>query len=203
MTNLPPWVQPFPLGIDLIDTGFQRPQFDASYLLIDAQRAAFIDTGTNTSVPRLLATLSARGLGPEAVDWVIVTHVHLDHAGGVGQLMQHLPHARLLVHPRGAPHLIDPTRLIAGAQAVYGEQAVTRAYGTLVGVASERVTQSHDGMTLQLGTRILQLFDTPGHARHHHCIWDARSQSIFTGDTFGLSYPELDTPKGIPLHTST
>ncbi len=196
MSTLPPWVQPLPHGIDLIDTGFQRPQFDASYLLVDTHRAAFIDTGANDSVPRLLAALAARGLGPDAVDWVIATHVHLDHAGGVGLLMQQLPYARLLVHPRGAPHLVDPTRLVQGAQAVYGIEAVARTYGTVVGVPSERVTTSFDGMTLQLGRRILQLFDTPGHARHHHCIWDARSQGIFTGDTFGLSYPELDTPQG-------
>lgn len=196
MSKLPTWVQPLSLGIDLIDTGFQRPQFDASYLLVDANRAAFIDTGPNDCVPRLLGALTARGLRPDSVDWVIATHVHLDHAGGVGLLMKQLPHARLLVHPRGAPHLVDPTRLVQGAQAVYGSEAVARTYGTVLGVPTERVSTSYDAMTLQLGTRILQLFDTPGHARHHHCIWDARSQGVFTGDTFGLSYPELDTPQG-------
>ena len=102
MTSVLPWVQNLPHGIDVIDTGFQRPQFDASYLIAQAGRAAFIDTGTNDSVPRLLAALAARGLSVEAVDWVIATHVHLDHAGGVGELMRHLPCAKLVVHPRGA-----------------------------------------------------------------------------------------------------
>jgi glyoxylase-like metal-dependent hydrolase (beta-lactamase superfamily II) len=196
MTSVLPWVQNLPHGIDVIDTGFQRPQFDASYLIAEAGRAAFIDTGTNDSVPRLLAALAARGLSVEAVDWVIATHVHLDHAGGVGELMRHLPCAKLVAHPRGAPHLIDPRKLVQGAQAVYGAQAVALTYGTVVGVPSERVTSTTEGMTLMLADRPLRFLDTPGHARHHHCIWDERSQGVFTGDTFGLSYRELDTPKG-------
>jgi glyoxylase-like metal-dependent hydrolase (beta-lactamase superfamily II) len=195
-TVLPAWVEPLPHGIDVIDTGFHRPRFDAAYLIVEDGRAAFIDTGTNDSVPRLLAALAARGLAPEAVDWVIATHVHLDHAGGVGCLMQQLPHARLLAHPRGAPHLIDPQRLVQGAQAVYGVEAVARAYGTLVAVPAERVSTSSDGMTVLLGQRPLQLLDTPGHARHHHCVWDARSRGVFSGDTFGLAYAELATPQG-------
>lgn len=193
---LPPWMDALSHGVYVIDTGFHRPRFDASYLIINKGRAAFIDTGTNDSVPRLLKALSVLGLGVDGVDWVIATHVHLDHAGGVGLLMQSLPQAQLLVHARGAPHLIDPTRLVQGAQAVYGVDAVARTYGTLVPVPSERVTTSANGMTLDWAERPLRLLDTPGHARHHHCIWDARSQGVFTGDTFGLSYAELSTPGG-------
>ncbi|MES2889078.1 MAG: MBL fold metallo-hydrolase [Pseudomonadota bacterium] len=194
--SLPAWIDALPHGVHVIDTGFHRPRFDASYLLVEEGQAVFIDTGTNASVPRLLEALSVLGLGVDAVDWVIATHVHLDHAGGVGLLMQALPQARLLVHPRGAPHLIDPTRLVQGAQAVYGVEAVARTYGTLVPVPAERVTSSADGMTLHWTGRPLQLLDTPGHARHHHCVWDARSGGVFTGDTFGLSYAELHTPNG-------
>src|SRR5438128_1084929 len=106
-------------GIHVIDTGFHRPRFDASYLVTEQGRGAFIDTGTNHSVPRLLASLDAVGLAPDAVEFVIATHVHLDHAGGVGLLMRSLPRAKLVVHPRGARHLIDPTQLMAGALAVY------------------------------------------------------------------------------------
>ena len=109
---LPDFLDDLGHGIYAIDTGFQRPRFDAAYLVVEAGRAAFIDTGTNHAVPRLLAALDALGLAREAVDWVIPTHVHLDHAGGVGLLMQGLPEARLLVHPRGARHLIDPTALV-------------------------------------------------------------------------------------------
>lgn len=179
-----------------IDTGFQRPMFDAAYLIVEQGRAAFVDTGTNHGVPRLLAALGALGLKPEHVDWVIPTHVHLDHAGGVGLLMQSLPLARLLVHPRGARHMIDPSALYQGALAVYGEKEMQRSYGTLVGVDETRVVNSFDGMQIELAGRPLLIADTPGHARHHHCIWDARSAGWFTGDTFGLSYREFDTALG-------
>jgi len=189
---LPDFVEELGGGVFAIDTGFHRPRFDAAYLIVDAGRAAFIDTGTGHALPRLLAALQATGLTPAEVDWVIPTHVHLDHAGGVGPLMQALPTARALVHPRGARHMVDPTALYQGALAVYGQAEMDRSYGTLVGVAAERVLSSHDGMTVALGGRTLSLIDTPGHARHHHCIWDPVTRGWFTGDTFGLSYREFD-----------
>ena len=190
-------------GIHVIDTGFHRSSFDASYLIVEDGRAAFIDTGTNHSVPRLLGALEATGLGRDAVDYVIATHVHLDHAGGAGLLMQHLPTAMLVVHPHGAPHLIAPTRLMNGARAVYGHEEVARSYGELVPVPAARVRRTEDGMTLRLAGRPLTFIDTPGHARHHHCIWDERSAGFFTGDTFGISYREFDTPAGPWLMPTT
>jgi len=191
-----PFVQTLADGIHVIDTGFHRPLFDASFLIVENGRAAFVDTGTNFAVPRLLATLDDLGLARDAVDHVIATHVHLDHAGGVGLLMQQLPRATLLVHPRGARHMIDPAALYAGALAVYGQAEMDRSYGQLVPVPAERVRATEDGLTVELAGRPLQFIDTPGHARHHHCIWDARSRGWFTGDTFGLSYREFDTPRG-------
>ncbi|WP_293995400.1 MBL fold metallo-hydrolase, partial [Sphaerotilus sp.] len=186
-----------------IDTGFERARFDAAYLVIDSGRAVLIDTGHNAAVPRILDTLAALGLSRDAVDWVIPTHVHLDHAGGAGLLMQHLPHARALIHPHGARHLIDPQALVAGACAVYGAEVVRQTYGTIVPIPAERVVQSHDGMEVQVGQRPLRLIDTPGHARHHHCLWDARSRGWFTGDTFGISYREFDTTAGPWMFPST
>ena len=191
-----PFVDVLDHGIHVIDTGFHRPRFDASYLIVEQGRGAFVDTGTNYSVPRLLAAVDAAGLTRDAVDFVIATHVHLDHAGGVGLLMQQLPRARLVVHARGAPHLIDPSFLVAGASAVYGADEVTRTYGNVVGVPADRVLTTDDGMVLGLADRLLTFIDTPGHARHHHCIWDERSHGFFTGDTFGLSYREFDTAQG-------
>jgi len=196
MSSLPSCAQDLGDGIFAIDTGFHRPVFDAAYLIVENGRAAFVDTGTNFAVPRLLATLEALGLAREAVDYVIPTHVHLDHAGGVGLLMSHLPKATAIVHPRGARHMIDPSALVAGATAVYGEAEMARSYGQIVGVPAERVKESADGMTLSLAGRELQFLDTPGHARHHHCIWDTRTRGFFTGDTFGLSYREFDTEQG-------
>ena len=193
---LPAFVQPLGHGIHAIDTAFHRDHFDAAYLIVQGGQAAFIDTGPNPAVPRLLAALQALGLSTADVAWVIPTHVHLDHAGGAGLLMQHLPRARLLVHPRGARHMIDPSALWAGATAVYGAEEMARSYGELVPVPAERVDTSSDGLSIDLVGRTLLLAETPGHARHHHCVWDASSRGWFTGDTFGLSYREFDTARG-------
>ena len=191
-------------GVYAIDTDFQRPRLAAAYLMVADGRAAFIDTGTNFAVPRLLAALDVVGLTAAAVDWVIPTHVHLDHAGGVGLLMQSLPTAQVLVHPRGQRHMIDPSELWQGALSVYGEAEMQRSYGKLQPVAAERVLASHDEQTIHLGTRPLRLIDTPGHARHHHCVWDAQTRGWFTVDTFGLSYREFDNAHGAwILPTST
>ena len=199
-----PYLQALPHSIFVIDTGFYRPMFDASFLIVEGGRAAFVDTGTNFAVPRLLAALDDLGLAPESVDFVIPTHVHLDHAGGAGLLMQALPQATMLVHARGERHMIDPQLLYQGALAVYGQAEMDRAYGSLVPVPAARVQATHDGMTVQLAGRPLRFIDTPGHARHHHCIWDERSRGWFTGDTFGLSYREFDTANGAwVLPTST
>lgn len=189
---LPAFVEPLDEGLWAIDTGFHRDRYDAAYLVADGGRAAFIDTGTAFAVPRLLDALDALGLARSAVDFVIATHVHLDHAGGVGQLMQALPDARLVVHPRGARHLIDPTALWQGALAVYGPAQMTRAYGTLLPVPAQRVRTTTDGETIALAGRALVFAHTPGHALHHHCIWDARSGGWFTGDNFGMAYPEFN-----------
>jgi len=194
----------FDHDITAIDTGFFRPRFDASHLIVERGRAAFIDVGTNYSVPRLLDVLARKSIRADAVDYVILTHVHLDHAGGAGLMMQHLPNAKLVVHPRGARHMIDPSQLIAGATAVYGAEEIARSYGTLLPVASERVIEAPEGHIVDLAGRELYCIDTPGHARHHICIHDARSRAFFTGDTFGLSYREFDTDKGaLILPTST
>lgn len=185
-----------PHGIYTLDTGFHRFQFDAAYLIVENGRGAFIDCGLNASVTALLDGLAAAGLVPADVDWLILTHVHLDHAGGAGQLMQALPNARLVVHPRGARHMIDPSQLIAGASAVYGEDEVARTYGRILPVDAARVVEAQDGHRIDLAGRELLCLDAPGHARHHIVIWDAESRSFFTGDTFGLSYREFDSEAG-------
>lgn len=183
-------------GIFTIDTGFHRPEFCAAYLIKEAGHAAIVDCGTNHCVPRMLAALEAQEVPREAVDWLILTHVHLDHAGGAGALLRELPNARLVVHPRGAPHMIDPARLIASAKAVYGEEEFERSYGELIPVPAERVVVAEDGHVVDLAGRPLLCVDTPGHARHHLAVWDARSRSWFSGDIFGLSYREFDTAQG-------
>jgi glyoxylase-like metal-dependent hydrolase (beta-lactamase superfamily II) len=193
---LPSWIEPLEGGVHAIDTGFVRPRFDAAYLVVQDGHAAFVDTGTGRALPRLLGALDALGIARDAVDWVIPTHVHLDHAGAAGALMRALPAARLAIHPRGARHMIDPSALWQGATEIYGAEQMVRSYGEVVPVDAARVTTTNDGMTIELAGRRLVFADTPGHARHHHCIWDEATHGWFTGDTFGLSYREFDTDRG-------
>jgi len=183
-------------GIHTVDTGFVRPQFDAAYLIVENGHGAFVDCGTNHSMPRMLAALDATGLTPADVDWLILTHVHLDHAGGAGELIARLPNAKLVVHPRGARHMIDPSALWAGASAVYGEAVMEQTYGRLRPIPSERVIEAPDGHVVDLAGRPLRCLDAPGHARHHLAVYDARANVCFTGDVFGLSYREFDTANG-------
>jgi glyoxylase-like metal-dependent hydrolase (beta-lactamase superfamily II) len=193
--TLPEFVQPLSPGLYAIDTGFVRPRYDAAYLLVsDEGRAAFVDTGTNHALPRHLAALDALGLPRSAVDWVIPTHVHLDHAGGAGALMRELPNATLAIHPRGERHMLDPSALWEGALAVYGAEVMERDYGRIVPVPAGRVRVLREDDTIDIGSRRLSVLDTPGHARHHHCYWDQSSRGWFTGDTFGISIREFDVP---------
>ncbi|MDC0661431.1 MBL fold metallo-hydrolase [Marinobacter sp. SS21] len=182
--------------ITRIDTGMIHDELAACYLLEGGDEYAVIETGTHNTVPRILALLEERAIRRDQVSYVIPTHVHLDHAGGVGGLMEALPRATLLVHPRGARHMIDPSKLKAGATAVYGEKAFGEIYGDIIPVSEDRVRTMADGDEILVGSRRLVFFDTPGHARHHFCVYDPASRGIFTGDTFGLSYPVLTTAKG-------
>jgi glyoxylase-like metal-dependent hydrolase (beta-lactamase superfamily II) len=180
----------------LIDTLYVRPGLAGSHLVVQDGRAAFVDTGPGPSAPRLLAALDELGIAREQVDWLFLTHVHLDHAGGAGQMMQALPNARAVLHPRGAPHLIDPAKLVAGSIAVYGEVLYRRLYGELVPIPAERVVVVEDGQRLQLGRRTFEFIDAPGHARHHHCPIDLDYREVYSGDNFGICYREFDTARG-------
>jgi glyoxylase-like metal-dependent hydrolase (beta-lactamase superfamily II) len=183
-------------GVIAIDTEFVRPRMDASYLMIDDGHAAFVDTGTYFSVPNLLAALDAQDLDVDAVDYILLTHIHLDHAGGAGRLAAALPRAKVLVHPNGAAHIIDPSVLVAATKAVYGEARFAEDYGQISSIPAQRVETADDGRRIRLGRRTLEIFHTPGHALHHLCIVDRDTAEVFTGDTFGLSYRELDTAAG-------
>lgn len=180
----------------IIDTGYLRPGLCAAYLLLENGRAALIDCGTATCAGRVLAALDDAGVARDTVDWLLVTHVHLDHAGAAGPLIRALPNARLVVHPRGAPHMVDPTKLIAGARVVYGDAMFERDHAGMLPVPAERVVVAEDGHVVDLAGRALLCIDTPGHARHHFSVWDARTRSWFAGDAFGLSYREFDNGNG-------
>ncbi|MEJ2692632.1 MAG: MBL fold metallo-hydrolase [Candidatus Thiodiazotropha sp.] len=199
-----PRYQELPHQVTCIDTEYQRPGVAACYLIESQGEAAFIDTGTSHTVALLLSVLEAKGIAPSQVKYVIPTHVHLDHAGGAGALMRRLPEAKMVIHPHGARHLIDPSKLSAGATAVYGEEKFKQDFGEIIPVDERRAIEAPDGFRLRLGGRELLCLDTPGHARHHISIYDNLSRGIFTGDTFGISYREFDTDQGaFILATST
>jgi glyoxylase-like metal-dependent hydrolase (beta-lactamase superfamily II) len=185
-----------PHGITAVDTEYLQPGHAASHIIQDQGRAAFVDVGTNYSVPHLLAALEVLGIAREAVDYVFLTHVHLDHAGGAGRLIQELPNARAVLHPRGASHMTEPEKLIAGSKAVYGAERFEKLYGDLLPIPAARVQATQDGERFRLGGRDLELIHTPGHALHHYAVVDAAHASIFSGDTFGISYRELDSKHG-------
>ncbi len=183
-------------GIFAVDTEHVRARADAGYLLIEDGRAAFVDTGTHRSAPNFLETLAALEIEPGCVEYILLTHIHLDHAGGAGRLAAALPRARIAVHPRGAAHLADPSKLVAATKAVYGDAAFAAEFGDSLPIAPARILALEDGQRIRLGARTLEFIYTPGHALHHVCIVDRDRGEVFSGDTFGVSYRECDTEAG-------
>lgn len=193
-------------GISCIDAQYIRPGLACFYLVERGGECAVIETGTVHSVPLLQALLTERGIAPEQVRYVIPTHVHLDHAGGAGAMLALFPQARLLVHPRGARHLVDPERLVSASMLVYGEETFQRLYGEIVPAPAARVEEVADGAEYRLGDGSLLIRHTPGHADHHFCVWDEVSRGWFSGDMFGISYAAMRTPGGdfvMPATTPT
>jgi len=174
-----------------IDCNYIAPQYAAAYLIIEGDRAAFVDNNTVFAVPLLMAALEAHSLRPEQVDYAIVTHIHLDHAGGTSALLERCPNAIAVVHPRGARHLVDPSRLVASAAAFYGEETFRKRYGTIGPADADRVRAVEDGERLDLAGRTFTFLHTLGHARHHMCIHDSGANAVFTGDSFGLAFPVM------------
>jgi glyoxylase-like metal-dependent hydrolase (beta-lactamase superfamily II) len=191
-------------GVVLVDTGYVGPGIAAAWIVKGGGSAAVIETGTAHSVPHVMAGLAAAGIAPGQVSHVIVTHVHLDHAAGAGALLARLPSARLVVHPRGARHMIDPSKLLAGAAEVYGGMAeIRRLYGDVLPVSSDRVIEAPEGTVVELGGRRLRMLDAPGHAKHHFVVHDPATRGFFTGDTFGISYREFDDATGPFMYPTT
>jgi glyoxylase-like metal-dependent hydrolase (beta-lactamase superfamily II) len=178
-----------------VDCDYVMPRLAASFLRESSGEVAFIETNTSYAAPKLLAALGEAGLDPKAVKYVIVTHVHLDHAGGASAMMKACPHATLLAHPRAARHLIDPSKLVASARTVYGNELFDKLYGVIEPIDAARVRSLDDGATVTLGKSTLSFIHTRGHANHHFVVHDSEENVVFTGDTFGLVYPALQRGK--------
>ncbi|MBA3336449.1 MAG: MBL fold metallo-hydrolase [Chloroflexia bacterium] len=173
-------------GIWQIDLNFQgRSGVVAAYLLAGAGEVVLIETGPSSTLPALLAGIAAAGFTPEELTGLLVTHIHLDHAGAAGVLIRRYPHLTVGVHPVGAPHLIDPARLLASATRIYQER-MDSLWGEVAPIPAERVVALADGQLLPVAGRSLQVIHTPGHASHHVAFFDLESQSIFTGDVGGV-----------------
>lgn len=190
-------------GITLVDAEYGQSGVAAIYIMEEDGEVAIIETGTNNSVPYVEEALQSLQLSFDNVVYIIPTHVHLDHAGGAGELMHQCKNAKLVIHPFGARHMIDPSKLEAGTIAVYGKKKFRKLYGKIRPIDASRVIEAPGFTKLKLNGRKLQFLDTPGHARHHFCIVDKKSNGIFSGDTFGVCYPQLTTKQGPFIFATT
>ncbi|HEX2043779.1 MAG TPA: MBL fold metallo-hydrolase [Acidimicrobiales bacterium] len=181
-------IAPGVIEIDTLLGGWER--VTAGYL-IDGPAPVLVETGSQTSVPVLLGALDELGVGAGDLAAVVVTHIHLDHAGGVGDVARAFPRATVHVHEQGARHLVDPARLVASAGRVYGE-LLDRLYGRLTPTDAERVHVLADGAEIVVGpTRALTAVDSPGHAKHHLGLHDSESGLLFAGDAVGVRLPDV------------
>jgi glyoxylase-like metal-dependent hydrolase (beta-lactamase superfamily II) len=178
-------------GIRQLDTLLGGMEELTAGFLIDGPMPALVETGSQSSVPAVHAALDALGLGPLDLRWIIVTHIHLDHAGGVGELARDFPNATVVVHERGARHLIDPSRLVDSASRVYGP-LLDSLYGRMTPVPEDRLIAAADGFRVDVGNgRSLLLVDSPGHAKHHHAVLDEHTGTLLVGDAVGVLLPDL------------
>jgi glyoxylase-like metal-dependent hydrolase (beta-lactamase superfamily II) len=177
-------------GITGVDTRMAgRTRLTSAYLL-EGPEPALVETGPTTSVEAVTEGLRSLGLGPDQLAHIVVTHIHLDHAGGVGRLSGHFRRATIWVHDRGAPHLADPRKLVASAGRVYGEERLRSLFGPVDPVPTDRLRSLSDGDKVELVGRTLEVMYTPGHASHHIALVDSLSGAVFTGDALGIHLPD-------------
>ncbi|MEL6543130.1 MAG: MBL fold metallo-hydrolase [Myxococcota bacterium] len=190
--------------VKVIDCHYMgQEKLAAAYLLEYGGELACVDTNTNDAVPGILDALESMGRAPDDVRYIVVTHVHLDHAGGCGQLLAACPNATVLAHPRATRHLVDPSRLVASARSVYGDAEFNALYGTISGIDESRVQSMDDESTVELGGHALRFLHTRGHANHHLVLWDVDGHRVFSGDAFGLTYPLLQGPGPLTFPSSS
>jgi glyoxylase-like metal-dependent hydrolase (beta-lactamase superfamily II) len=191
------------MSVFTIDCEYVFPNVAAAYLIIEGNEAAFVENNTTQAVPILLNELKKHNIKKENVKYIIITHVHLDHAGGTGALLKECPNAQVIAHPRAAPHLVNPKRLIESAKMVYGEETFFKLYGNILQVPEEKIYIPSDGESINWGSRYLKFIYTRGHANHHFVVYDSLTNGVFSGDSFGIGYPITQTGKYPFLFPST
>ena len=183
-------------GIYCVDSFYERENNACIYIISSEGKACIVETATNSSKEYLDAALNELGISCENVEFLALTHVHLDHAGGAGSYMRDYPQAKLVVHPRGSRHMADPSKLIAGVCEVYGREETARMYGEILPIDSAKIISAEDGYTFTVGKKKIITVETPGHAKHHNAYYDQSCGALFSGDAFGISYPEMTVEKG-------
>ena len=178
-------------GITAIDTKMVGRYLVTSAYLVDAEEPALVETGPTTSSDAVSQGLEAIGVGVDHLAHVVVTHIHLDHAGGAGTIAARFPRSTVWVHGRGAPHLADPTRLVASTERTYGHARARELFGRVTPVAAERLRAVDEGDEIRLGARSLRVLYTPGHASHHVALSDSRTGAMFVGDALGVHLPDV------------
>lgn len=164
-----------------------RDGITAAFVVRGERATALVETGPKSTYDVVVAALDDAGV--RELDWIVVTHVHLDHAGAAGTLARRWPRARVAVHSVGAPHLVDPAKLWSSARRIYGDD-MERLWGGIDPIEAERVRALDDGDTIDLGGRSLRAVETPGHAYHHHAFLDDATGALFTGDALGVRLPD-------------
>jgi glyoxylase-like metal-dependent hydrolase (beta-lactamase superfamily II) len=172
----------------IIDTQYRGQTRSVGAFVLLGERPALLETGAGVTIDNVLDGIRAIGLDPGSLAAIAVTHIHLDHAGATGALVRRYPHLDVYVHPIGAPHIIDPSKLIASARRLYGDELDT-LLGEPQPVPADRVHAVGDGGEIVLGSRRLVAYDTPGHARHHLAFFDPARGDLFTGDAAGVALP--------------
>jgi glyoxylase-like metal-dependent hydrolase (beta-lactamase superfamily II) len=190
-------------SIHTIDCKYIYDEFACAYLIREGNEVAFLDNNTNSAIPILLKKLEEFNFKKEDVRYLIITHIHLDHAGASSQLIRLFPNAKILAHPKATPHLINPKRIIESASQVYGKENFLKLYGEILDIPEDRIISMKDGEVLNWGEREFKFIYTRGHANHHFVIHDSKTNHIFTGDSFGISYPKMKNGKSSILIPST
>ena len=176
------------MDIKTIDTRMHGREGITGTFLVQGEQVALVEAGPGSSLTHVLGGLEEHGV--DALDWIVLTHIHLDHAGAAGALVKRFPEARVAVHEIGAPHLVDPTKLWSSAGRIYGDR-MSELWGEMLPVPEERIRTLSDGDVIELGGRTLTAVETPGHARHHHAFLDDATGTVFSGDAMGVRLPEV------------
>jgi glyoxylase-like metal-dependent hydrolase (beta-lactamase superfamily II) len=186
-----------------VDCNYVEKEFAASFLLVKGKAGFFVECNTTHAIPFLLKAAESEGLSPEQVEGLLITHVHLDHAGGAGAFLKAFPNAKLYAHPKAARHAVDPAKLIASATAVYGEETMQKWYGTIYPCDPERVIVLQDGDQISFQGEVMKTHHLRGHANHHLVMMEPSTKTLFSGDSFGVAYPQVMKRRGDVILAST